>query len=56
MPARVPLDQWEAAAARQQAQYREAPTIEPAQPDYRTHTVTPEGLILQRTELSDLTH
>jgi len=50
------LEDWEAYTYKQQAPYREASVIEPAEPGYRTRTVTSDGLILQRTELSDLTH
>jgi transposase-like protein len=54
VPAAVPLDQWEAAAARQQAPYREAPVEEPEVRDMRARTITHEGLALERVLPGDL--
>ena len=54
VPGTMPLDEWSAAAAIQQAQFRERPQVEPEERDLRTRTRTMDGLILQRTELSDL--
>lgn len=48
LPADLPLDQWEAAAAAQQAQYREQPEAPPAQVAFRTRSAGIEGLILER--------
>jgi hypothetical protein len=54
LPVDVPLDQSEAAAAAQQAQYRERPEFEPSDGGFRSHCVGIDGLILQRTEPGDL--
>ncbi len=54
IPSPVPLDEWEAACARQQAPHRERLVDEPFA-EYRTRTLLPDGMILERTELGDLT-
>lgn len=54
VPASVPLDEWCAAAARQQARFRECPIEKPEVRDIRTHTVTREGLTLKRMMPGDL--
>lgn len=69
LPTAVPLDDWEAAAAAQQAQYREAnPATDPSAPGadkiradaqrgtMRTRTLTHHGVMLEKTALGDLTH
>lgn len=48
VPAAVPLDEWSAAAARQQAQYRERPVIEPEARDMRSRTFLGDGMSMQR--------
>lgn len=54
VPAGVPLDQWEAATARQQVQYRERPAVEPADREMRSRTVVGEGLVIERVLPGDL--
>ena len=56
LPSSVPLDEWEAAAYRQQTPYRERPATETATPALRTRTVTSDGLYLERMSRSDLAH
>jgi DNA-binding CsgD family transcriptional regulator len=53
LPADVRLDEWEAAAAAQQAQYRERPQVEPVA-DFRTRSIGVDGLIVERTLTGDL--
>jgi transposase-like protein len=53
LPADVPLDEWEAAAAAQQAQYRERPEVKSVA-DFRTHSIGVDGLIVERTLPGDL--
>jgi leucyl aminopeptidase (aminopeptidase T) len=53
LPADVPLDEWEAAAAAQQAQFRERSEVEPVA-DFRTRSVGVDGLIVERTMPGDL--
>lgn len=48
LPADLPLHEWEAAAAAQQAQYREQPVTAPAPGNYRTRSLGIEGLTLER--------
>ncbi|TNF05895.1 MAG: hypothetical protein EP321_02055 [Sphingomonadales bacterium] len=48
VPAAVPLDQWEAAAARQQAPFREVPVVEPEVRDMRSRTDLGDGMLMQR--------
>lgn len=49
----VPLDEWEAACARQQAPHREYRVDEPVA-EYRTRTATAEGLTVERVLPGDL--
>lgn len=53
VPTAIPLDEWEAAAARQQAPHRERHVAEPAA-EYRTCTLLPDGLIAERVLPGDL--
>ena len=48
VPTSVPLDQWEVAAAAQQAQFRERPQVEPEAREMCTGTALPEGLRMGR--------
>jgi hypothetical protein len=54
LPADVPLEDWEAAAAAQQAQYRERPEFEPEVREMRRRSQGIDGLSLERTEPGDL--
>lgn len=54
LPADVPLDEWEAASAAQQAQYRERAYDQPGARDMRTRTDCGEGLAMQRVLPGDL--
>lgn len=53
IPSPVPLDEWEAACARQQAPHREHRVDEPVA-EYRTRTATAEGLTVERLLPGDL--
>lgn len=53
LPAAVPLHEWEASAAIQQAKYREV-RLEESVPDLRTKSVGLDGLTLQRVLPGDL--
>lgn len=48
LPSTVPLDQWEAAAAAQQAQFRVRPVQMPKVREIRTRTSLGDGLAMQR--------
>lgn len=54
VPGTVPLHEWEASAAIQQAQYRER-IVDPPEADYRTSSPGVDGLRLERTQPGDLT-
>lgn len=54
LPADVPLDQWEAAAAAQQAQFRERPDAPPEERDMRTCTTLGDGMSMERVLPGDL--
>lgn len=54
VPGTVPLDEWSAAAARQQAQYRERPEVEPEVREMRTRTLFGDGMSMQRVLPGDL--
>lgn len=56
VPAPVPLDEWEAAAARQQAPHRERPEVEPEVREMRTRTELGDGMAMQRLLPGDLPH
>lgn len=54
IPVDVPLDEWEAATYRQQAQYRERPEVELEVLDMRTRTLVGDGMRLERVLPGDL--
>lgn len=48
VPGAIPLDEWSAAAIRQQAPYREKPIVEPEVRDMRSRTDLGDGMSMQR--------
>ncbi|OHD07573.1 hypothetical protein [Sphingopyxis sp. RIFCSPHIGHO2_12_FULL_65_19] len=54
VPGTMPLEQWTAAAALQQAKYRERPDAPLDEREMRTHPTTADGLIIERTLPGDL--
>jgi hypothetical protein len=56
LPADVPLEEWEAAAAAQQAQFRERPDAPPEERDMRTRTALGDGMSMERVLPGDLPH
>lgn len=56
VPSPVPLDEWEAAAYRQQTPFRECPFAEPEVREMRTRTSLGSGLAMQRLLPGDEPH
>jgi len=54
VPGTVPLDEWSAAAARQQAPHRERPEFEPEVREMRTRTLLDEDMTMHRVLPGDL--
>lgn len=55
VPGTMPFDEWSLAAIKQQAKYREKPEFE-SDAEFRSQSLGVDGLLLQRTEESDLPH